>query len=131
MPKVARIFLFILAGLFLTGCLLGLLAWLFIDSDDFKGHLEKSASQALGMKTEIQGASRILLWPLPGLRFEDFHISKSDSEWLKASALEVRVKIMPMMRGQLELASLDLVEPNLRLERTEKKKIQLYSRPCA
>jgi uncharacterized protein involved in outer membrane biogenesis len=120
MPKVARIFLFILVGLILAGCLLVLLAWLFIDSDDFKGHLEKTASQALGMKAEVQGSSRVLLWPVPGLRFEDFCISKGDSEWLKASALEVRVRIMPMIRGRLELASLDLVEPNLRLERIEK-----------
>lgn len=120
MPKVARIFLFILAGLLLTGCLLVLLAWLFIDSDEFKGHLEKTASQALGMKAEVQGSARVLLWPLPGLRFEDFCISKGDSEWLKASALEVRARIMPMIRGQLELASADLVEPNLRLERIEK-----------
>ena len=121
MPKIVRVFLFILVGLFLAGCLLGLLAWLFIDSDDVKGHLEKSASQALGMKAEVQGASRILLWPLPGLRFEDFSISKGDSAWLKASALEVRVRIMPMIRGQLELSFLELAAPNLRLERTEKK----------
>jgi uncharacterized protein involved in outer membrane biogenesis len=120
MPKVARIFLFILVGLLLAGCLLGLVAWLFIDSDEFKGHLEKTAFRALGMKAEIQGSSRVLLWPLPGLRFEDFCISKGDSEWLKASALEVRVRIMPMIRGRLVLASFDLVEPNLRLERDEK-----------
>jgi hypothetical protein len=50
MPKVARIFLFILVGLswqdaclfYLPGCLL-ILTY-------FKGHLEKTASQALGMK---------------------------------------------------------------------------------
>ncbi len=120
MPKSARKFLFILVGLSLAGCLLVLLAWLYIDSDYFKAHLEQTASQALGMKAEIQGSSRVLLWPVPGLRFEDFCISKGDSEWLKASALEVRARIMPMIRGQLELASLDLVEPNLRLERIKK-----------
>ncbi len=127
MPKGARIILFILVGLFLAGCLLGLLAWLFIDSDDFKGRLEKTASQALGMKAEIQGPSRVLLWPEPGVRFEDFYISKGDSEWLNASALEVRVRILPMIRGRLELASLDLVEPNLRLERTEKGRFNFIS----
>lgn len=120
MPKIARIFLFILVGLFLAGCMLVLLAWLFIDSDDFKSDLEKTVSQALGMKAEVQGSSRVLLWPEPGLQFEDFRISKGDSEWLKASALEVRIRIMPMIRGQLELASLDLLEPTLRLERIEK-----------
>ncbi len=120
MPKAARIFLFILVGLFLAGCLLVLLAWLFIDSDKFKSHLEHTASQALGMKAEVQGSSRFLLWPVPGLRFEDFRISKGDSEWFNASALEVRARIMPMIRGQLELTSIDLVEPNLRLERIEK-----------
>ncbi len=121
MPKIARIFLFTLAGLFLAGSLLGLFAWLFIDSDDFNGHLEKTASQALGMKTEVQGSSRVLLWPLPGIRFEDFCISKGDSEWFKSTAFEVRFRIIPMLRGQMELAALDLVEPNLRLERNEKK----------
>ncbi len=120
MPKAARIFLFILFGLFLAGCLLVFLAWLYIDSDDFKGHLEQTASKAMGMRAEVQGSSRVLLWPVPGLRFEDFCISKGDSEWLKASALEVRARIMPMIRGRLELTSLDLVEPNLRLERTKK-----------
>ena len=127
MPRFARIFLFILAGLFLAGCLLGLLAWLFIDSDDFKDHLEKTASQALRMKAEVQGSSRVLLWPLPGLRFENFCISKGDSEWLNASALEVRVRVMPMIRGRLELASLDLVEPDLRLERIEKGRFNFIS----
>jgi uncharacterized protein involved in outer membrane biogenesis len=127
MPKVARIFLFILVGLFSAGSLLGLLAWLFIDSDGFKGHLEKTASQVLGMKAEVQGSSRVLVWPLPGLRFEEFSISNGDSEWLKASALKVRVKIMPMIRGRLELAAVDLMEPNLRLERTEKGKFNFIS----
>ncbi len=120
MPKTARIFLVILAGLFLAGSLLVILAWLVVDADDFKDRLEQTASQALGMKAEVQGPSRILLWPVAGLRFEDFSISKGDSEWFKASALEVRVRIMPLIRGQLELASLDLVEPNFRLERSEK-----------
>jgi uncharacterized protein involved in outer membrane biogenesis len=127
MPKVARIFLFILVGLFSAGSLLGLLAWLFIDSDGFKGHLEKTASQVLGMKAEVQGSSRVLVWPVPGLRFEEFSISNGDSEWLKASALKVRVKIMPMIRGRLELAAVDLMEPNLRLERTEKGKLNFIS----
>ncbi|MFU8769050.1 MAG: AsmA family protein, partial [Desulfotignum sp.] len=127
MPKVARIFLFILAGLFSAGCLLGLLAWLFIDSDGFKGHLEKTASQVLGMTAEVQGSSRILVWPVPGLQFEELSISNGDSEWLKASALKVRVKIMPMIRGRLELVSVDLVAPNLRLERIEKGKFNFIS----
>ena len=120
MYKTARIFLFILAGLFVAGCMLVLLVWVFIDSDDFKAHLEKTASKALGMKAEVHGSSRVLLWPLPGLRFEDFRISKGDSEWLRASTLDVRVRIIPMLRGQMELTSLDLVEPDLRLERLEK-----------
>ena len=127
MPKGLRMFLFIIVGLFVSGCLLGLVALLFIDSGDFKGRLEKTASQALGMKTEIQGSSRVLVWPLPGGRFEDFCISKGDSEWLNASTLEVRVRILPMIRGRLELASVVLAEPNLRLERTEKKRFNFIS----
>jgi uncharacterized protein involved in outer membrane biogenesis len=127
MPKVARTFLFILAGLFSAGCLLGLLVWLFIDSDGFKGRLEKTASQVLGMTAEVQGSSRVLVWPVPGLRFEGFSISNGDSEWLKASALKVRVKIMPMIRGRLELVSVDLVAPNVRLERTEKGRFNFIS----
>ena len=127
MPKVARMFLFILVGLFSAGCLLGLLAWLFIDSDGFKGHLEKTASQLLGMKAEVQGSSRVLVWPVPGLRFEEFSISNGDSEWLNASALEVRFRIMPMIRGRLELAAVDLVTPNLRLGRTEKGRLNFIS----
>lgn len=119
MPKPARISLFILSGLFLAGCLLVLLAWLYFASDHFKAHLEQSASQALGMNAEIQGSSRLLLWPVPGLRIEDICISKDESEWLRASALEVRGRIMPVVRGQLEVASLELAEPNLRLERLE------------
>ena len=122
MPKAIRIFLIILAGLFLAGSLLVVLAWLVIDADDFKDQLEQTASRALGMKAEVQGPSRVLLWPVPGLRFEDFSISKGDSEWLKVSALEVRVRIMPLVRGRLELASLGLVEPNLRLERLEEER---------
>lgn len=119
MPKAARIFLIILAGLFLAGSLLVVVA-LVIDADDFKDRLEQTASRALGMKAEAQGPARIMLWPGPGLRFEDFGISKGDSEWLKASAVEARVRIMPLFRGRLELAALELVEPNFRLERNEK-----------
>ena len=108
-------FLVVAGGLLALVFLLALLAWAFVGSESFKNRIVGAASQIVGMELTVDGPVGIRLFPPVGLRLEDFKARNGGTEWLSASAVDFRVRIPPLLRGRVELDSIDLVEPNLRL----------------
>ena len=117
MQNTARRFLLAAGGLLALAVLLALLAWAFVNSALFKSRIERSASQVAGIQMRVDGPVRILLFPAPGLRLEDIHIHNDETEWMSASGVELQVRGLQLLRGRVEIESLELVEPNLKLRR--------------
>jgi uncharacterized protein involved in outer membrane biogenesis len=97
--------------------LLTLLAWTFVASESVRHRIESTASRAAGMEVRVDGPVGIRVFPAPGLRLGDLRIRNSGTEWLGASRANLRVRILPLLRGRVEVGGIDLVEPDLRLVR--------------
>jgi uncharacterized protein involved in outer membrane biogenesis len=117
MQNKARSFLLAAGGLLALIVLLTLLAWAFVHSELFKNRIEGFASQVMGMELKVNGPVRTLLFPVPGLRLEDIHMRNDETEWINASGVDLRVRALPLLRGQVEIDSIVLVESNLQLKR--------------
>lgn len=116
MRKILRLFLFAAGGLIVLGILLTLFSWAFVDSELIKSHIEETASQAMEMDLKIEGPVTILLLPLPVLRLRDIHMRIGETEWFRASGVNFRIRILPLLRGRVEVDRIDFVRPNLQLK---------------
>jgi AsmA protein len=117
MQRTTRMFLLVAGGLLALVVLLTLLAWTFVDSEWFRHCIERTVSRAAGMELKIDGPVRIGLLPAPGLRMEDLHLRNGNAEWISASGVVLQIRIRPLLRGRVEVDSVDLLEPNLQLKR--------------
>jgi len=117
MFNIIRKFLLVAGGLLALAGLLALIALSVADPQKYRHRIEQVLSQVTGMQVEVKGPTRILLLPAPGLRLEDFHVRNGESEWLSASAMDLRIRIIPLLCGKVEIGDVELVEPNLRIER--------------
>ncbi len=117
MRRKARIFLFVTGGLLSLIVLLALFVWAFVNSGLFKSRIEDTVSRVLGMELKIEDQVRILLFPAPGLRLGTFHIRSNEAEWINASGLDLEIRLLPFLRGQVEIESIGLLEPTLQIER--------------
>jgi uncharacterized protein involved in outer membrane biogenesis len=117
MQRTTRMFLLVAAGLLALMVLLTLLAWTFVASEWFRHRIERAVSRAAGMELKIDGPVRIGLLPAPELRMEDLHMRNGNAEWISASGVVLQIRIRPLLRGRVEVASVDLLEPNLQLKR--------------
>jgi uncharacterized protein involved in outer membrane biogenesis len=117
MQRTTRIILLVAGGLLALIVLLTLLAWALIASELFRNRIERAVSRAAGMEFKIDGPVRIGLLPAPGLKMGDLHMRNRDAEWISASGVNIHVRVRPLLRGRVEVDSVDLLEPNLQLKR--------------
>jgi len=120
MQKKARNFLAAAGGLLALAAIVALLAWAFVNSMSFKSRIERTASEVAGMEIRVDGPVGILLFPSPGLRLENVHVYNGETEWMKASGMELQVRNLRLLRGHIEAESIELLEPDLRLRRDPK-----------
>ncbi|MBI4522432.1 MAG: AsmA family protein [Deltaproteobacteria bacterium] len=88
-----------------------------------KDYLIDQAEQALGRKLAV-GEVRVSLWPGLGVRFHDFVMSDdpafSAKEFIRASDLQVNARLLPLLRGRLQIKRLILHNPKIEIIRDEK-----------
>lgn len=117
MPRIVRIFLFVVGGLVALAALLMLIAWVFLDSESVRDRIEQTASESMGMDVEVVGPVRARLFPTPGVELADVSVREGETEWLNASGEALRFRVLPLLRGRVEVGGVDLVAPNLQLTR--------------
>ncbi|MFN2349913.1 MAG: AsmA family protein [Thioalkalivibrio sp.] len=116
MSRAVRFLLFAVAGLSGLIGLVILLAPLWL-GPALADRIERAASEAMGMDFKVDGPIRIRLIPGPGVSLTDVHVRNDESEWLRASSMNVRVRVSPLLRGRLEFSDIVLMEPSLELTR--------------
>ena len=129
MSSISRKLLYISAGVLFLLVLLALVAWAYLDSEAFKHRIEQSASRTLGMEVKVDGPAGIQLVPTPGLRLEDVNVRNGGTEWFNASSLDLRVRIIPLLRGEIVLSGFDLDKPDLELMRDEEGNLNFIPEP--
>lgn len=97
--------------------LLALIAWVLLDAESVSQRIEQAASRAMGMEFKVDGPSQVRMLPTPGVGLADVHVRQGEAEWLHARAIKLRIRLLPLLRGRVEISGIDFVEPSLHLTR--------------
>jgi hypothetical protein len=95
-----------------------------INTEPLKGIVEARLSEKLGAHISYGSADSFLL-PRPGVIFHDGTVVIRDRMRGSFDSLDVRLNVLPLLRGSLEVSSLKLAAPKVTilLRRTEKKEM--------
>ena len=91
-----------------------------VDVDRYKRPIEKQVSKALGRELVIEGDSELKIFLHPRVLLQGIRLQNapwgSRSDMLSAQTVEVKVALIPLLRGELHIEELDLIEPDILLE---------------
>ncbi len=92
----------------------------FIPVSVYKNQIEAQAKQATGRTLAIKGDMSLSIFPTVGIEAKDVTFANaqgaSTPEMARLKSLKVAVKLMPLLRGGLEIDSFVLDEPQIVLE---------------
>jgi len=98
---------------------LALVVPLFIDINRYHDTIEAKAEALLGRDVTL-GTMKLTLFPIPGVSVTPLAIAsdrKGDAPLLKADSLSAHVRILPLLGGEIAVASLVAHHPELSLHR--------------
>jgi len=106
----------LLIGITLAGVLL---AWLW-PTEDLRDRITTQASEALGLTVSITGDISPALWPAPGIRLEQVTLAPAqgsqDMPVAQAAAIEVSLRWLPLLRGELLPGRVAVDAPTIHLD---------------
>ena len=91
----------------------------FVDINAYRGRIETEAEALLGRDVSL-GTMRLTLMPIPGVSVKPLSVAsdqKGDPPFLSADSLSAHARILPLLRGRLEIASFTAHRPQLYLHR--------------
>jgi AsmA protein len=112
-------------ALWIAGALLALIAAAaiavpyFVDINRYHDLIERQAEQTLGRDVTI-GKMSLVLFPIPGVSIEPLAIASDrpgDPPLLKTESLSARARLLPLLRGEMTVASLVAHRPELHFRR--------------
>lgn len=117
----ARIVLAAAGGALVLLLLLLLLLPSLIPADQYRALIAAKASEALGRPVGV-GAARLMVLPAPGAEVSDLSIGEDPAfgrePFLRAKAIQVRVAVLPLLSGRLEVTRAIIEGPRLSLLRS-------------
>ena len=105
-PAMARVLKWVVAALVLLALLvLGMAFALhrWVNTDDFRGRVEREASAAIGVPVKL-GALSVDVWPLPAVAVEKLRLQSQPPVTLER--VEARPVWQALLQGRLEVATL-------------------------
>ena len=104
-----------LAILIIVALVSALVAPLVIDWNQYRADFEQEASRLAGVAVRIHGPIEARILPAPHITLRDVDVGPGRQTWLRVRTVEVEVKLGPLIRGQLEAATLRLAAPQINL----------------
>ncbi|HWA44429.1 MAG TPA: AsmA family protein [Hypericibacter adhaerens] len=93
----------------------------FIDWNGYKAQIESEARKATGRDLSIDGDISLALLPAPKLSVEGVRFANAEGgsapDMATLESLDVRVALMPLLSGKIQVTSLTLVKPTVLLEK--------------
>jgi uncharacterized protein involved in outer membrane biogenesis len=113
-------FLFALIGLFVVLVAAALIVPSFIDWSVYKEEISRQVKQTTGRDLVLAGDLRLTVLPAPTLSVEDVRLTNLPGAaapfFAKLRSLEIRIGLLPLLSGQIEVKTIALVEPVIELE---------------
>ncbi|MBK18571.1 MAG: hypothetical protein CMM52_07025 [Rhodospirillaceae bacterium] len=99
----------------------------FIDWNRYKGEIQSQVKQVTGRNLVIADDISLTILPEPRLSVKNVRFANikggSSRDMVKLAALDIRVRALPLLQGQIEVASINLINPTILLERLPDKRV--------
>jgi len=129
MPKPIKWTLIVFTGLVIAILVAVILAPMLINFEKYKPEIEAKASQAIGRPVVLGGRITPSVFPWIGLALSDARIENptgfSEKVFVDIGHFEVRIKLLPMLVGNLEVKRFVVKSPHIVLETTKSGKSNL------
>ena len=93
----------------------------FVDWNSYKSEIQQQVRQATGRNLTIVGDLDLTILPAPRLRVKNVRFANvkggSLPDMIKLDALDIQIRVLPMLQGRIEVASVLLIKPMILLER--------------
>jgi len=91
-----------------------------VDFDRYKGVIEQQVTKATGRTFRIEGDSDLSVSLVPGIVLRDVSLANApwgtESEMVRVSEAELKVAVLPLLSGHIEVRKLILIDPEIVLE---------------
>ena len=104
--------LMIAGGVVLLILIAAIVAVLLFDINSYKSKIETAVSEATGLDVTINGGMGLSFFPF-GISAKNVHVTNRGDEILSLESLKLGVKLMPLLKKQLEVTDCVLVKPAL------------------
>ena len=91
---------------------------LLVDINRYKPRIESAASRVLGLEVRIRGKMNLEFFPSFGFSLADLEVKRDGEDVLRVEKVKARLKIFPLLRGQVRIRGLGFVRPVLPIRRT-------------
>jgi len=96
-----------------------LLAPLFIDVNRFRSDIESALADKWGRNVSIESVGRLRLLPSPEMEISNVRVSDdpafSQSDFIAARTAEVRISLLPLLSGDINVKRVELTAPSVTL----------------
>jgi uncharacterized protein involved in outer membrane biogenesis len=126
----------LIAGGALAGVLIALLAVpALINGDRYRSTISAAVEQTLGRKLSIDGPLSMALLPVPHLSAKAVRLANIDgaasSDMARLEGLDMRLRLLPLLAGRVEMSSLTLIAPQIQLEKLADGRVNWDFHPTA
>jgi uncharacterized protein involved in outer membrane biogenesis len=102
--------LLIAGGLVVLFSIVAIVAVLLFDINSYKSKIETAVSGATGLNVTINGGMRLSFFPF-GISAKNVHVTNRGNEILSLESLKLGVKLVPLLKKQLEVNDCVFVKP--------------------
>jgi AsmA protein len=117
--RAVKIVVFVAGALLALILLAGLAVVLFVDPNDYRAQIEQRVTQATGRPLKIGGQLHLKLFPWIALEVNDVALGNppgyGSKPFLTVKRADVGVKLMPLLRKQIEVRRVTLESPTVEL----------------
>jgi len=87
-----------------------------IDINSHKDRIERTVSEAIGLRVRIGGAMGISYFPI-GVTAADVHIGNKSGEIISVATLKIGIQLFPLLKKEIKVTRCDLLGPSFNIIR--------------
>ena len=115
-----KIFLYLILGVLTLAIAAAVIAPFALDLNNYRGYIAGLVKEQTGLDLAIDGSIDLSVLPIPTVKVSGVRIANlqgaSSPDIVRIAAVEARIALMPLFRGQVEIDSLTFVDPVIELE---------------
>jgi len=117
--RIAKILAYAIAGVVALFALLLIGVWLFVDPNDYKADIERVVEQQTHRRLTLQGDLKLSVFPWLALQMGPAQLGEragfGDEPFVAIKEARLSVRLLPLLKGQVQVGSVRLIEPRIRL----------------